>query len=273
MNENNADQFPEIVELQSKKAVEPVFSEVNGTTVVVLPPGWTQIDLEGLEDQPIRTREEIDLRNFESLVEYVNRFKQDGTIIEVHSKASNFSCTAFIDYHDPGEGPGWCEHSASYKAQMTAAWRAWNECNNQSMRQRDFADFLYRNQAEVVSPNGADLLEVIETLVTTAKGEFQDLKDIHTGSQQLVYRMKVSAQGGTDKPIDLPKQFEIKVRPFYGCPEISLTADLMIETPRKDGDPVFLRYRFYRTEDVFEKLFDELAQKLRETTEVPVFIC
>lgn len=260
---------------------QPYLTEVNGTQVLALPAGWRSEVLSDLRETPDRVKENISFTSLSSFIEYVNRHKYEQTSIVKASivNESGLSVAAIIDYHVPpagefGNGPRWCNHKASFSTTSTPAWKAWRQSNVSWTSQSAFADFLYQNQAEIKVPTGAALLEVIQTLKATAKGEFRDMKDLHTGSHELVYRMKVTAKGGTtEKPLELPQQFTVELVPFYGGPSVTFTADLLIRVPKEDGDPVMMCYRLYRTADVFHVLFEEIVDQLKEETALPVYLC
>ncbi len=257
---------------------EPYLTEVNGTEVLALPEGWTTKDLSDLREAPARIKETIQFTSLASFIEYVNNHKDAPSIVKASIVGtSGLFVESILDYHNNPEIemlPGWCDHRAKFNTTETPAWVAWGGYDQKWMAQSIFADFLYQNQIEIKSPAGASLLEVIQTLKATAKGEFRDMKDLHTGSHELVYRMKISAQGGTsEKPLELPQSFDIELVPFYGGPSVKFTADLLIRAPKEDGDPVMMCYRLYRTADVFHVLFEEIVDQLKEETALPVYLC
>lgn len=264
------------------EAPKPEQFDIEGVPYVVTPPGFTLHNLEETLDQPIRVNERIVLTDLNSFIEYVNRYKWPVSIITAKATTGRLSFTCTIDYHDPdGEGgfypaelAGWCKFSAEFTAQPTPAWNAWTQSNNKEMRQAEFSDFIYLNQADIVEPAGAELLEIIQSLKATAKGEFRDMQNLHTGSIELVYSMKVSASGGThDRPLTLPETITIRLVPFFGCPEMELKADLVLRAPREDGAPVTMGYRIYRLEEQLQIMANEAIEDVREKTKLPVFIC
>lgn len=259
----------------SLEAVRPQLCEVKGVPHIIVPPEWQTISAEELLSQPQRTKEVIRMNDLKSFVDYLNRFKSSATIIALSSTADTISAIAVIDYHQPGpRGAQWCDHRVVFKARFTRAFHEWMGANETFMRQAAFADFIYRNQADIHSPKGADILETIKTLKATARGEFKDMKDLSTGSVEIMYRMQVSARGGTtDQPVSLPDELCIRLVPFFGADCVDYRADILVETPRSESSPLQLGYRLYRPDLIWEGLVARTSDRLTELTALPVYRC
>ena len=251
----------------------PHETRVDDAPIICLPPGWTLQDRSDLLDVPRRISATQVFCDLMSWIDYVNRFKQDGnSVVFLTATKRALKATATIDYHAPHGSAAWCLHTAVFNTTETPAWQAWAAQDDKIMKQSDFADFLYRNQKEILTGADAELLEIIQTLKATAAGEFREMRDDHSGSAELIYRMKVSAQGGTaERPLTLPNHFDVVISPFYGCPAMSLQADLRVRTPVNDGDPLLLGFRFYRLEDELQSLADSIVTQIRDKTGLPVW--
>jgi len=263
-------------------AETPYLGHVNEVPVVVAPPGWTTTQLDDCMEKPRRVKETIQITCLKSFVAYLLKHKEQSTIIKFDAVGNgDLTARAIIDYHQaPGDGaakngPMWGQHLAIYQTRSTPSWVAWFNGNDRKFKQSTFADFIYQNMADVMDPAGAELLEIIQTLRLLSKGEFKESKDLHTGSAELLYSMKflISGTATTEKVLTLPKQMTIKVTPFYGGPEITLTADIIIEAPKADGDPVLLGYRFYRLGDALEAMSGDIEKQIAKDTKVPVYRC
>jgi uncharacterized protein YfdQ (DUF2303 family) len=250
---------------------EPLETYVHHTPVLCLPPGWSRHEQAHLLTDPLRIDRQQVFNDLVSWLEYVNRFKDAWSVVFIPSGAFQFKVTAQLDYHGPS-APHWCSHTAEFVTRATPAWSAWSGANETQMKQSEFSDFLYQNQKEIVNPAGAELLEIIQTLKATSAGEFREMRDDFSGSSELIYRMKISSQGGTsEKPLNLPNQFQVAVVPFYGCPAMVLQADLRVRAPTKDGDPLLLGFRFYRLTDQLQMLTDAISKLIAESTSLPVW--
>jgi len=267
---------PEIGEIQSHLIggipESPFETNIDGTPVLCLPPNWSQHKQSDLLTNPLRINQHQAFTSLVSFNEYVNRFKDPaGSIVLVDTSVNRLKATAKLDYHLPGQ-PSWCSHSAEFNTTATPAWNTWSGANDKFVKQSEFADFLYQNQKDVVNPAGAELLEIIQSLKATAAGEFREMRDDFCDSSELIYRMKISAQGGTtDKPLNLPNQFQVSVVPFYGCPAMLLQADLRVRAPASDGEPLLLGFRFYRLTDQLQELTESICTLIGESTRLPVW--
>lgn len=263
-------------------AAKPLETEINGIPVIVAPDDWTVHELENCLDSPPRVQAQMDVSCLESFIRYVNAHKEPGTIIKLkNSGGSQINAVAIIDYHNAPESPGenenfanWQDHQVHFNTRSTGSWDVWSSNNNQMLSQSKFADFIYQNKPEVIEPSGAELLEIITTLKALSKGVFKNMIDHHDGSIDMVMNVKVSTQGGTtDRPLQLPKQIKVKLKAFYGGPELELTADLVVRVPKEDGDPVLFGYRFYRLADELEDMSESVEKQLTDETKLPVYRC
>jgi hypothetical protein len=87
--------------------------------------------------------------------------------------------------------------------------------------------------------------------------------------------VKVKATGGTqEQPLEVPKEFLVKVQPFYGCPDLNLRAELRLRIPPTDGagdKRLAIGFRFYRLADELEILAGAISNQVKEQTDCPVW--
>jgi uncharacterized protein YfdQ (DUF2303 family) len=239
---------------------------VDGRPLLVAPPRWTVNELTQLLREPAgRVKTTAKFQDLTSWLEYVERYQEVGTAIWLREESGKLTLNAILDYHEAENRapptPRWCQHVACFEAEPRPAWSAWLKADGLFVKQSDFADFLYQNRAEVVEPAGAELLEIVQTLKATAAGEFREARDDFSGSAELIYRMKVSANAGTqDRPLIVPTRFDVAVQPYHGCPVLNLAADLRLRPPKNDGEPLLLGFRFYRLADALEQFTEQLAR-------------
>jgi hypothetical protein len=143
---------------------------------------------------PRRVNSDITMTCLTSFIEYVNRHKESSTIIRFSTDShGSVEVLAIIDFHaspvygkDEDEDellntntPKWGSHKVRFFTEATPAWQEWQRASGKFVSQSEFADFIYQNMKEVVQPNGADLLEIVQTLKATSKGEFRDMKELN----------------------------------------------------------------------------------------------
>ncbi len=255
--------------------------DVNGVPIVVAPDGWVVHSLLAYMDAPIRVLSNLGITDLESFIQYVNRYKEPSTIIQFSkSSLGTVEATAVIDFHvapaEPGTSentPMWGHHLVTFSTEATTAWKTWTGSNEQMMYQGKFADFIYQNIVDITQPVGADMLEIIQTLKATAKGEFKDMKELK-GSYEIINRMEVTTTaGGVDKVLTLPESMIVTLTPFYGGPAIVVKADIILAIPKGDDGHLALGYRFYRMDDALEVMAETIKTKLEADCAVPVFRC
>lgn len=269
------------------EAEKPFETDIDGLRVIVSPPAWKTRKFTELLNKPARIETSITHTCFKSFIDYVNRFKDpERSIIRMFATAGGaFSAAAVLDYHKPrkqktdssradSEAPGWLGHVARFNPSITAGWNSWDKTNGKYLEQAMFADFIYQHMADIKAPDGAELLAIVKTLKATAKGEFKDRRDLHTGSIELIYQMQVSAAAGTSsQPIKLPESCRVNLQTYYGGPVINLQADIIMQIPARDGDKLRLGFRFYRLADQLDELAGFIAEEMGDKTGLPVFQC
>lgn len=261
----------EIQDILSQAIHAPVLATINDRPVLALPPDWKHVDMEHLLPWPDRIRAKPTFINQTSFCEYVNRFKDADSWINLVASEKGAAATAFLDYHGQETGASWNTHCAIYNTKHSEAWKTWQAKNGQFMSQTEFADFIYDNQADVSGMPGADLLEVVQQLKATAQGTYRDMRD-RTGSIDLIYKVEVKTTNAfTEKDINFPTETEISVPLYEGGGIITLKVDFKIKTPAADGGPPLFSYRMYRPDTVILNHHKALSDALKEATGLPVW--
>lgn len=248
---------------------QPRIEHVNGDPFVLLPPGWEAKQHKDLRSSPQRIARDVTFTDVESFVEYVNRFKDDGSIIFVDGSPNGVSMEAVLDYDKPGD-PRHGSHRARFVATQTEAAKAWFGQNGKKIAQSEFIQFIYKHRRNVASPSGATLLEVLSDLKLTVKGEFRDVVDDLTGSRQLVYQVDVRGQSmKRDQTINLPRSMDVAFVPFIGFPAVTFTADLKIEPPRDTDERPLFGFDFDQLQDTMLGSVNDITQTVRLRTALP----
>lgn len=210
------------VERLTRHAIAPSAVRHRGQELLVLPVGCEALDLERLLDAPRRIRTTVEFTEFVSFLAYVNRFKDDDSLVFYDATSGNFD--ARLDWHSPEEGPSWVTHEARFKATKTPEWQAWIGSNNSAKSQADFAQFIEDNIAEVLDPAGPIMLEIASTFEAKATVAFSQAIRLQDGQVQLQYVEDNQAQ--SKGAVVLPEFFTIGVAPFFGGPAYRIRARL-----------------------------------------------
>lgn len=163
----------------------------------------------------------------EAFAELVKHLKEPTTTVFADQK--NLRVCAVIDFSEGGS-PSRDEHQVRFEPELHPDWRAWALISGTVLDQVDFAEFVEERIDTIVSPAGADLLELVQDLRGHRNVEFQSSRRLADGQTQLQYVEKLETKGA----------------PGNGL--VTVPSDLTIQTPVfRGGDPqtlsAFLRFR------------------------------
>ena len=205
------------------------------------------------------------LQTVPSLISYVNRFKNDDTVLFADIK--NNRIIAVIDYHkapvltaEPAARLG--VHSAILHLPFSQEWDVWNGQDEELMRHVDFASFLEENSFDVTKPSGADLLELCRDLAV--KQDMQFSSSIRMGDTVSVSYSK-DGDATTKAGMALPVSFEISIPVYFGEANVPITA----WTRRKiDDGRLLLGYKLSRAEAIRQREFNRIVSEVEADTNV-----
>lgn len=142
-----------------------------------------------------------------SFVEYVNRFKDEDSLIFANVTEASATLTAVLDYHKQDLTPDYCQHRATFTTLPTPEWAAWLKVNRQPMDQVTFATWLEDNlnlfvqpkdstgKPDKTVPSGAELLELVQTLHGHQNARFNTQVRLQTGAYSVNYEEDVDVKG------------------------------------------------------------------------------
>jgi uncharacterized protein YfdQ (DUF2303 family) len=171
----------------------------------------TTVDLEQYAAHPRRQKGAIKVRDVDSLIAYVNRHKDTGTL---GFADSNGHITIVLNHHHDDGEPGWRDHTVTLERVQHTAFKAWMAQNQQWMTQEKFAEFLDVRMGEIIEPPGAALLEIAEFFQSNTTIGFSSSKLITNGRVQLHYVEDVTAVGGKEGNVTVPVVFNLLMRPY-----------------------------------------------------------
>jgi uncharacterized protein YfdQ (DUF2303 family) len=131
------------------------------------------------------------------------------------------SFTAVLDYHR--EEPSWCTHKAVFTPEKSENWKRWLAQNGKPMGQTEFALFLENNTPDVVTPAGADLLQIINEFEVEGSLNFQRVQRLSNGSVKFSFQNEQKAKAGD---LSVPELFTLRFPLFNGEPVTGLNARL-----------------------------------------------
>lgn len=206
----------------------------DGDPLIVVPNGMR---LESLKPflPPMRIEQTVILQEAGSFINYVNRFKDEDTLIFSDVSETGATFRAVLDYHcaqkDADIEPiaRYCKHVARFTAVETPEWKVWRGANRLPMSQVDFASFLEDNANLFVNPKGADLLELVRTLHGHVNARFNTALRMDNGAYSVSYEEDISVKGTAGSrsgDIKLPPEIVAGFSIFQGAAPYKVTARL-----------------------------------------------
>lgn len=193
--------------------------------------------IEERREAPVRRRGTVTLTEVDSLVEAVNRWGSDRTVI--YADAAAFSLVAVVDDHPAGDesvmSAGWRGHRIVYTCPRSSEWQAWAAIDGKEMPQAAFGDFLESRLEDLVASDGMpkplEVLTVARKLSIKTRGEFTREMDPTTGNHVLV-----SKSENTSDSTPIPRAFAIAIPVFEGGVRYEIEARVRL---RVEGAALF----------------------------------
>ncbi len=263
------------IALLAQKANEPIYREYDGLPVVQLPGVGSPVSLEKFLRVPRRARATVAMMDVKSLAEYVLRYAGEGTVIFGTADERGGGFCAVLDYHrgvsaDGAPLAGWAEHRAELKLRVTPEWERWLSRASKDLMQREFAEFLEDNAADIVvpescstAPNSAVMLDVALTLQAKSEVQFSSAQRLQNGQTQLTYNEQITAQAGAEGKLQVPARFYLSVPPFVGAERYLVGARLRY---RVTGGKLTFKYELERPHKVVEAALADLRAAVEKLT-------
>lgn len=221
-------------------------------------------DAERFADHPRRKVAHPTLTDVQSFVDYVGNHHLDGrTAIYV---ADGGNAVALLDDHavnDENLGlPNHRDHKATLRLTHTPEWLFWIGRDNVLGGQDDFAEHIEDGVADIVTPDGATMLEVAQSFHASMSTQFKSGKRLRDGNVQLQRMENTTATAGEDGDIEVPSVFVIRLAVFEGEDPIDLTARLRY---RVRSGQLSIGYKLDRPDRVLRETTARIRERLADT--------
>ena len=236
---------------------------------VVIPAGFERQTIDPSEylDIPKRAKGSVVTQTVDDFARYVTRHdSQDGTTVWVDMDRSLI--VGVLDDHGQ-EAPGWGEHRARLQLKATDQWAHWAKLDGRLVSQEEFAEHIEDGLKEIVEPEGATMLEVVQTMQGRTKAEWKSAIRLQDGSIGFTYHEDATATAGGKGQMEIPSRFKLGMAPFLGEEEYAVGARLRY---RVNGGNLTIGYKLDRPGDVVRDAIDQIATRLSQTFPDRVFI-
>lgn len=236
--------------------------DIHGNPAIALPEGYELADLEHFLPAPRRIRQNVKLLSADSFIQYCAKFATDASVIL--ADANQTKLTAQLDYHADPATPDWCSHSAVYQCVKSKPWKIWEEHNEKAMGQEAFAEFLEDRAGDIITPTGAELLEIATKFQVIRKAVFGSAIRLATGEFQFNYSDE------NDKgTIEVPEVITLGLAPFHNGESYEVQARLRYRL--REGKLAFT-FKLINPERVIEDAFNSVVESVKAgVTEATVY--
>jgi len=225
---------------------------------------WITVDLtDQYADAPRRARGTVSVHDGAS---FVTAITQRGEAV-VYADEEKLALVGVLN-DDFADAPGWRDHTVSLALRPTNEWAAWKAGSGQIGSQEVFARRIEDGLPEIVSPDGATMLELAQTFHASTETKFRSGIRLADGQTQFLHDEDIKASAGA-KPgtITIPDTFTLGVAPFIGAVKYEVTARLRYSL--KQGQ-LSIGYVLVRPEDVerdaFNAVLADVATAMKGTT-------
>lgn len=217
-------------------------------------------------DRPAHLDETVTLVRTADVVAYVNRYKNDNSLIELAAepKAGQIVAAVTLDYHEPGpNGQKHGKHIVKLQARTTWQFDLLKSLSSGQMPQDVFALAIRDLAPYVRSMESADLLELVRSLALTSKGEHKTQEDEFSGSVDFIYNVQVKASAGTaERRVQVPQRIAWEIPVFLGGKPQVIETDFTYSVPGAASEKIRMGLRMNREKEMLLELSDGIRNEL-----------
>lgn len=243
--------------------------EPGGLYVAVVPVGHaaTLIDDRDRQDaraeRPIRRRGTATLTRAASFSDYVTAHSEPGAEVGPALFANDDAHMVQAVFNGPGPGTaGWGDDRAVLSLVTTQQWDDWTGMHGVPMTQKVLAEFLEEHLSQVVTPDGATLLEMVTTFEAMTNVEIQSVTRLTNGTRQLVWKEATTAKAGQTGEAEFPDAFLLELVPFEGMAPVTVGVRLRYSVTRDRG--LSLTFLLDDTNVILRNAFDVILNAVEQ---------
>lgn len=200
---------------------------LRGKPVIVVPHGYKIEELPWNETRPDRVRASVMFHQLASFSAYVAEWRDETPMSETVVFASDVGdrrVVAYLDWHTASGGsPSPATHVAIYQPKLGKIMQRWLAMDGKPMKQWEFAQFIERNLASIVSPAGADLLGIINEWSVEGSVRCSRVQRLENGTVNVSFSNEQTASA---RQMPVPTVFRLKMAIYERTDPVELVARL-----------------------------------------------
>jgi uncharacterized protein YfdQ (DUF2303 family) len=127
------------------------------------------------------------------------------------------------------------KHTATLQLKISREWGEWMAIDGKLLDQVKFAEFIEDHLSTIAQPDGAQLLDICQTLEGTTGAVWKQQGLLRTGQRAWSYEEVVEAKAGVKGNLQPPEDLTLVLRPFQGSDPIPITARFRIRPNQGAG--------------------------------------
>jgi len=261
MDENNIK-----TALDAGAARAPAHDLPDGSRLVIVPEGYKAHPVEAA--MPFRAKASVTMHDRDSFVGYLNRFKKEATRIFAEPgflAGGQAKVVGVIDYHSPN-APDHGGHSATYAPRYSEQWVRWQNACKQPLRQAEFAEFIEEVRNDIVTPDAAQLLDIVRTFKASKRVEFDSVVYQPNGDVKLGYEERTEQKGTSGT---LPEQMTLGIPVYYRG--TGYKVPVLVRYKVANGAVMF-SLKLDRADIIEDAAFAELTKASSEATSIDCYL-
>lgn len=188
-------------------------------------------------------------------------------VTRVFADRVGFDLEAVIDFGTDGE-PTRDEHRIEFAPRQDPEWQAWASLHGKPIDQIAFADFIEEHLDSVIEPDGADLLDIVQTIKGHRGIQFKTAFRLHDGQTKIAYDETLSTQGGSGE-MTIPNTLTIRTPIFREEDPVEFTAYLRYRIG--DGGAIQFTIKIQKKDEIVPGAFDLIVGKVDSGLTYPVY--
>ena len=151
---------------------------------------------------------------------------------------------------------GWRDFRVQIELRQTPQWRKWRAMDGKMVSQTEFSEFIEDNLADIDTPTGAEMLEIVTYLQATRTVSFKSGVRLSNGAIEFVNKEDIDAKVGAGK-IEVPERFVLALTPYQGLPLYSVPARFRY---RLTDGKLTMGLKLERIENLMNQVLDEVIK-------------
>ena len=162
----------------------------------------------------------------------------------------------------------WRDDRITLALQHSPEWKAWIEASGNLYRQASFADFLEDQLGTIAEPDGATLLEIVQSIQGSTKATWKSADWLDNGARGFQWVEEVDGKAGRKGTLEIPSRFTLGLRPFLGSPQYKVTAALRY---RMEAGGLAVGFKLIEPQRIVETAFAEIVEQIDSGIAQPIY--